>query len=165
MPPAPTACSAAPAHTSQVGTLHRRRAKIGSGVYGSRWRELLDRPTPGSWGAEVFHYGDAAAQLGHLRGQRYWQSMGAVYAAAHAATRPGGTLMVVLKDHIRDGQRVWTTDATIARCAHLGWRLTHRYARPLSQLSLWTRRRRERGQPIIDAEDSLVFHRLPLEGA
>jgi predicted RNA methylase len=124
---------------------------------GKRWQRFAEKPTPGSVGAMVFHYGTHEAQIGHFREKRYWQAMQQVYTHAHQSLRPGGYLMVVVKDHVLYGERVRTADRTVDLCQSLGFVLHTRHQRQLSTLSLWQRRRKEAGQPVIEEEDALIF--------
>jgi SAM-dependent methyltransferase len=122
-----------------------------------RWFKLAERPSAGAMGAVTFYYGRHPQQVGHLRGPRYWAAMAEVYGQARAALRPGGRLIVVVKDHIRGGRRIPTVEGTIALCEELGFVLAAHYRRRLAQLSLWQRRRKEARQPVVEEEDALVF--------
>ncbi len=126
-------------------------------TFDTRWQRLIEHPTQGSMGALAFHYGTHEAQIGHLRGMRYWQAMERVYTQAREALRPGGFMMVIIKDHIHHGQRVPTADLTIELCLHLGFALHVRHQRRVYPLSLWQRRRKEAGLPVVEEEDVLVF--------
>jgi hypothetical protein len=105
----------------------------------------------------VFHYGDHPAQLGAFRGKRYWTAMEAVYTQAYAALHRGGTMILVIKDHIRRGVHIQVADQTVALCESLGFVLVERHARLVHPLSLWQRRRKERGELIVEEEDALIF--------
>lgn len=133
--------------------------------YSKRWKELVAANGDQAGAAALFSfaYGDHPAQLGHLRGVRYWAAMEQVYSAARAALRSGGVLIVIIKDHIRDGQRVPVAEQTIACCEQLGFMLTDRHQRRVHPLSLWQRRRKEKGLPVVEEEDALVFKEA-LEG-
>jgi hypothetical protein len=85
--------------------------------------------------------------------------MQAVYEQAHEALHPGGKLILILKDHIKDGQRVPTVDLTIALCQGLGFHLAERFQRRVHPLSLWQRRRKEQGLPVVEEEDVLIFRK------
>jgi predicted RNA methylase len=122
-----------------------------------RWRQLFAGAHQGTLGALTFHYGAHPAQIGHLRGEQYWSEMTRVYTQARAALRPDGCMILVIKDHIRGGQRVCTADQTVALCESLGFRLAERHQRRVWPLSLWQRRRKEQGEPIVEEEDILVF--------
>lgn len=134
---------------AQDGTRHRR------------WRALAKQLGGGAHASLLFHYGEAEGQIGHLRGQRYWAAMEPIYRNAHAALVPGGQMILILKDHIRRGRRVAVVEQTIRLCERLGFVLTARHQRLLSpkDMALWTRRRAERGEPVVTEEDVLVFRR------
>lgn len=129
------------------------------GKRGARWRHLATKLESGSMASLVFHYGDHPAQIGPLRGARYWAAMEAVYTQAHASLRPGGKMILVIKDHIKKGVRVRVADQTAALCESLGFVLITRHARHVQQMSLWQRRRKERGDPVVEDESVLVFAR------
>lgn len=138
-----------------------RLAKLPS--YDKAWDRVL-RNVPndagmlsGAQAAFLMHYGQHPAQLGHLRNERYWRAMTAVYTQAQMALRPGGKLILVIKDHVKKGQRICVADQTVTLCESLGFTLIARHARHVHPLSLWQRRRKERGEPIVEDEDVLVF--------
>jgi hypothetical protein len=126
-----------------------------------RWLRLAHRPTAGVMGAVAFHNGTHPQQIGHFRGARYWQAMRCVYARAREALRSGGLLILIVKDHIAEGTRVPTVAMTCVLCEELGLRLVAHHQRQLTQLSLWQRRRKERGEPVIEEEDILVLQKGP----
>lgn len=125
--------------------------------YDRRWQHLVKHPTPGAMGAVTFHYGTHPDQIGHFRGERYWQAMRLIYAQAYTSLRPHGYLVLIVKDHIREGKRVATATTTISLCEELGFRLHVHHQRHLQTLSLWQRRRKERGEPVVEEEDILVL--------
>lgn len=144
-------------------TLPGRARALADGKLGERWRQFVAQPTPGADGAFRFHYGSHPAQIGHLRGETYWGAMADIYANARAALPDGGLMIVVIKDHIRAGQRVSIVDATVAQVLPIGFTLVDRHTRHLEQLSLWERRRKEQGIPVVEDEEALVFQRIPSE--
>jgi predicted RNA methylase len=157
----PYACETKRDPSARARMLLSRLERLGAQRlhYGDRWRLLAERGDhqAGAAGLFNFAYGSHPAQLGHLRGVRYWSEMEQVYARARAALRPGGKMILVIKDHIRDGQRIRVADETAQRCEALGFCLTARHARRVWPLSLWQRRRKEQGKPIVEDEDILVF--------
>jgi hypothetical protein len=154
----PYACRVATDANTRVGILPHRLRTAQSGN-SERWNQLLARHTPSTAGGMHFFYGSAAGQIGHLRGQRYWDAMLQVYQCAYAALPPRGLMIVVLKDHIARGNRVPICDETVQRCAALNFALVDRLARKLTFFALWARRRKERGEPVIEEEEALVFER------
>ncbi len=103
--------------------------------YDRRWQHLANHPTPGAMGAVAFHYGTHPDQIGHFRGERYWQAMRLIYAQAHTALRQYGHLVLIVKDHIREGKRVATAATTISLCEELGFKLHASHQRHLHTLS------------------------------
>lgn len=152
-PPYACAFSASPTAKGMIGQKMRRE---GEG-WSSRWAEVADRGDFGSTGALTAFYGSHPAQIGHLRSARYWDAMRTVYANARASLRPGGRMVLVIKDHIKNGERVTIADDTTALCVRLGFRLVEQHARRVYPLSLWQRRRKERGEPIVEDESVLVL--------
>lgn len=151
----PYGCSAST--TPQARRMLPYKLHQGLVSYRERWQRFLAQPNAGTMGAVVFHYGSHPAQIGPLRGVRYWQAMRMVYIQARVALRPDGYMMLIIKDHIRDGQRVPTANQTITLCETVGFRLVARHQRHVFPLSLWQRRRKERGEPVVEEEDILVF--------
>lgn len=134
-------------------------------VLDERWHQLHHHQSPGAMGALSFHYGTHPAQIGHFSGIRYYEAMSQIYARAKESLRIGGYLILILKDHIRDGKRVETTQETIDLCEGLGFVLHARHQRRVFPLSLWQRRRKEQGLPVVEEEDVLVFcHRTESVG-
>lgn len=153
----PYGCAASPTPNARRMLPYRLHAL--QVPYGERWQRFAEKPTAGSMGAVVFHYGTHPAQIGHLRGTRYWEAMRQVYTQAHAALRPSGFFILIVKDHIYQGQRVPTADSTVVMCQQIGFLLQVRYQRRVYPLSLWQRRRKETGLLVVEEEDILVFTR------
>lgn len=159
----PYACRASSNQTSRHYVSHKiyKLAKSEGVSYTDRWHRFANSPTGGSAGAMTFFYGEHPAQLGHFRGSAYWRAMERIYNQALSSLRPNGKMILVIKDHIRDRVRVPVADQTAALCETLGFALIARHARRVFPLSLWQRRRKERGEPIVEEEDVLVFEVRP----
>jgi tRNA G10 N-methylase Trm11 len=127
--------------------------------YGGQWRQMQQCPQRGAWGAYTFHYGQSEGQIGHFRGARYWTAMAQIYEQAYGALRPGGTMILVIKDHVQDGRHVPTAALTTQLCQTIGFVGLAHHRRRVWPLSLWQRRRREQGKLVIEVEDVLVFRR------
>jgi hypothetical protein len=155
----PYGCHAASNVNTRVGTLPHRIRALEDGLMGDRWRLFLEQQTAGSAGALRFFYGDHAAQIGHFRGARYLEEMRAIYRQAYQALQPGGRMIIIIKDHIRRRVHVRTAEQTAALCESLGFALQERHARQVYPLSLWQRRRKERGEMSIEHEVVLIFER------
>lgn len=153
----PYACAAAVNPTSKGMMPVDVRRRLSKVQYHEVWRKTLSGDSPGSNGYFMFWYGDSPDQVGHLRGGAYWIAMRDIYTQARVALRPGGYMILVIKDHIKRGQRVHVADETVMLCEGLGFQMVARHARRVWPLSLWQRRRKERGEPIVEDEAVLVF--------
>lgn len=142
----------------------KTRAMVEAGQLGEAWTRLQQRTSTGQAAAYLFWYGQHEAQMGHFTGGRYWQAMTDIYRNAYQALR-GGYMVLVIKDHIRKGQHVCVAGQTVRLCEELGFRLQERHYRRVHPLSLWQRRRKERGEPVIELEDVLVFRKAELWSA
>jgi hypothetical protein len=80
-----------------------------------------------------------------------------IYTQASASLRQHGYLILIVKGHIRGRKRMATVALTISVCEELGFRLYAHHQRHLQNLSLWQRRRKERGELVVEEEDILVF--------
>jgi predicted RNA methylase len=150
----PYGCRIAPKKNLRVGILEHRLRKIGPEKRDG-WLRVLNEDS-GAHGALLFHYGEHPGQIGHLRGEKYWTAMERVYTHAHAALR-GGYMVLIVKDHIRAGQRVRVVEQTSELCVRLGFDLVEKHERKVYPLSLWQRRRKERGEPVVEDESVLCF--------
>lgn len=155
----PYGCASSRNPNARKGVLTHAARKAASGVYSERWTELLANPNSAAVGAQLFYYGSHPDQIGHFRGSRYWEAMTDIYQQAHVSLCSGGYMVVVIKDHVRNGQRVNVAGDTISLCTSLGFSLYERHARQVYPLSLWQRRRKERGEPVVEDEDVLAFKR------
>lgn len=150
---------------SRRGYLSAKQAKLAKleGGFHRRWEQLFVQPeASGAVAGQIFRYGNHPAQIGHFRDRRYWDAMRAIYTNAHASLRRHGVMVLIIKDHIRNGRRVTVADDTVSLCENLGFCLDERHARHVWPLSLWQRRRKERGEPIVEEEDVLVFRKAVL---
>ncbi len=66
-------------------------------------------------------YGDTAGQIGQESSENYWSAMKQVYASVWQSLKPGGVLVVVIKDYCRAGKRVPLCDDTLTLLTHLGF--------------------------------------------
>jgi DNA modification methylase len=66
-------------------------------------------------------YGNTEGQIGNAKGETYWQAMDQVYRSCFQAIRPGGVLVLVVKDYCKGGKRVRLCDDTMRLCEHIGF--------------------------------------------
>ena len=66
-------------------------------------------------------YGDSEGQIGKERGETYWEAMDQVYRSCFQTIRPGGVIVLVVKDYCKDGKRVRLCDDTLRLLEHIGF--------------------------------------------
>jgi hypothetical protein len=106
-------------------------------------------------------YGGAQAQIGNmkLKDNSYQDACRAIYAALYDAILPGGVLVLVTGDYVRDTQVVDLAQITIDLCVEAGWTPLERWTGRKKRISFWRRYWAKKGHPQLDYEDVLVFCR------
>ncbi len=104
-------------------------------------------------------YAPSQDNLGNLKGPDYLSQMLLVYEQCHKALRPGGLMVLVTKNFIRDKQIVRLDSDTIALCEKAGFALVEKLQRKLTQQSFWRTIYQQKypDAPRIEYEDILVF--------
>jgi hypothetical protein len=126
--------------------------------FGHRWKRYLEDPTHASVAAG-FRYLGGQQNIGNKSGRNYWREMEAVYSRLINLLPSGGRLILVIKNHYRRGKLIDVVGQTITVVERIGAELAARHGRYIDNPSLWQRRRREQGLPIVDVEDVLVFQK------
>lgn len=121
-------------------------------------------------------YGKAQAQISGA-GETYWQAVAQVYAECFKAIKPGGVIVLVVKDYVKNKQIVPLCDDTARLLEHLGFVELERIHALLTtetthgdlfEGTVTTRRERKsffrrlaekKGSPPIDYEQVLIFRR------
>lgn len=106
-----------------------------------------------------FSYGDdqSTDNTGNKTGKNYWKDMRVIYANCLRVLPPSGLMIAVLKNSYRRAKLNDVTGQTISEVTALGAVLIARHGRLIDKPSIWLRRRKERGLPIVEVEDVLVF--------
>ena len=140
--------------------------------------QMIDKPAwlaGGSLGAkDTRNYSADRGNLGHARGARYREAMADVYAAAAAALKPGGFLVVVTKNLRAGGELHDLAGDTVELCQQTGLRYWQhvialhaaiRDSQLVPRPSFWqlstTRKALARGERLhlVCHEDVLVFRK------
>jgi DNA modification methylase len=140
--------------------------------------QMIDKPAwlaGGSLGAkDTRNYSADRGNLGHARGARYRDAMADVYAAAAAALKPGGFLVVVTKNLRAGGELHDLAGDTVELCQRTGLRYWQhvialhaaiRDSQLVPRPSFWqlstTRKALARGERLhlVCHEDVLVFRK------
>jgi len=115
------------------------------------------------WGETA--YGSRKANIGNLKAEEYQKAMSKVYASCYSALKPGGPLILVVKNFIRDKEVVRLDQITIQLCEEIGFTLSdHWYFKvPIKSFwkilyeQKWDEEKEGRPCPVINYEDVLIF--------
>ena len=109
-----------------------------------------------------WQYSDQQENIGNLKSGSYLEAMQQVYSECFKVLKPGGLLVLVLKNFIRQRQIVRLDLDTIKLCDSVGFTMVERLARRLTQQSFWRVIYRQKfpDAPTIHCEDVLVFEKV-----
>jgi DNA modification methylase len=158
------------AQSSERGLPHRRYDEVDAIITSPPYEEALSGggiAKHGKWGNPMLServYSKAVMRasepnIGNLKKQAYWDAMKAVYLECWRVLKPGGTMVLVLKDFTRDRQIVPLCDLTTEFVGGLGFSIKDRWARELYALSFWRTLMVAKGIPVPRTEEVLVFTR------
>lgn len=122
-------------------------------------------------------YGTSKGQIGQDAGETYWQAMNAVYSQCLLALKPDGVMAVVVKDYVKDKQRVPLCDQTLRLLEHIGFQsvcrihamlvkeqthagLFHDHVERRERKSFFRRLAEKKGSPRIDYEEVIVVRKV-----
>jgi DNA modification methylase len=123
------------------------------------------------------NYAATPGQIGQQSGDTYWAAVAAVYEQCRIVLKPGGMLVVVTKDYVRDKQRVPLCDDTWKLLGSLGFSPVERirahlvetdgqpglFGEPVTETkkrkSFFRQLAEDRGSPPIDYEEVLCVRR------
>lgn len=98
-----------------------RKSKAGVDV-----SQAINRGGPNSVLNQAQVYGQTAGQIGAESGETYWQAMAQVYTELHTVLKPGGVAAIVVKDYVRNKQRVPLCDQTAQLLEAVGFTVVER---------------------------------------
>lgn len=139
------------------GVSNERRARVGVEL-GKRWQRYIEQPNHASFAAG-FRYVGGRQNAGNKSGRNYWADMREIYARLAKLMPPGGLMILILKNHYRRGKLIDVVNRTVVELEKLGLSPVTRHARLIDNPSLWQRRRKEQGLPIVEVEDVLVYRK------
>ncbi len=147
-----------PPYGFKVGTQdswERRKQRLLSVDHDDRWHRKFGNAT-----ADKFRYAGGQGNTGNKSGRNYWADMQLIYGRLARLTPSGGLMILIIKNHFRRGTLIDIVGQTISEVQKLGFDIMGRHGRVIDNPSLWQRRRREQGLPIVEVEDVLVFRKV-----
>lgn len=108
---------------------------------------------------QPFNYSDSKDNIGNLKADSYLAAMLQVYQQCRKVLKPGGLMIVVTKNFIRNKQEVRLDEDTIRLCEQAGFKFVERHYRKLPAQSFWRviYQQKYPDAPVLDKEDILVF--------
>ena len=118
-----------------------------------------DRPTYKERLEQPRVYSNERDNIGNLKAESYLSAMLQVYRQCHSVLRPGGLLILVTKNFIRNKKEVRLDEDTMKLCDQAGFQFVERHYRKLSAQSFWRviYAQHYPSAPQLKYEDILVF--------
>lgn len=104
-------------------------------------------------------YSDDKSNIGNLKSQSYLDAMKIVYSECFKVLKPGGLMILVTKNFIRNQKEIRLDLDTIKLCEQSGFTFLDRWYRKLHAQSFWRiiYKKKFPDAPSLDFEDVLVF--------
>jgi len=108
---------------------------------------------------EGMRYSQSSENIGNLKSTSYLDAMLQVYRQCHAVLRPGGVMVLVTKNFIRDKKEIRLDLDTIKLCEAAGFTFQERFYRELPAQSFWRILYKQKypDAPELKYEDVLVL--------
>lgn len=132
----------------------KRKQRLLKVNHDARWWRKFKNAT-----SDKFCYEGGRQNSGNKSGRNYWNDMRQIYTRVIRLTPSGGLIILVVKNHYRRGGLIDVVNQTVTEVQSLGPALIAWHGRLIDNPSLWQRRRKEQGQPIVEVEDVLVFRK------
>jgi SAM-dependent methyltransferase len=97
------------------------------------------------------------AQLSTQDGETYAAAVLQVYRECYRVVRPGGVLVLVTGNYVRNGAIVDLAADTMRLAEAAGWTPVERWRHEKAGVSFWRRLHHKQGRPVVTHEDVLVF--------
>lgn len=107
----------------------------------------------------VGSYSEDMENIGNMKGSSYLQAMYQVYQQCYSVLKPGGIMVLITKNFIRDRKLVRLDRDTVKLCRRAGFTFKELYRRKLPAQSFWRiiYKQKYPEAPEINHEDILVW--------
>ena len=120
--------------------------------------EFLDNLSRETLGKGLQTYSKNPNNVGNLNEFLYHQKMERIYKKTFDSLPPGGTLTIIIKDHIDKGERMYLGERAKRDCVRAGYEEAGHY-KWLPPGTIYTSFMRARGDKVVDDEDIIVLRR------
>ena len=121
-------------------------------------KKQLDKLSAEMVGEGLLKYSSNPDNVGNLNEFLYHQKMERIYKKAFDSLPAGGTLSIIIKDHIEKGERAGLPERCTRDCLRLGFELIQTYYW-LPPGSAYTSFMRARGDLVVDEEAIIILRR------
>lgn len=130
----------------------------GIGHGGKRKKKAVER-SEGIWAQGRDSYSESKTNIGSLTGKTYLGEMLRVYRECFKVLKPGGLMILITKDFIRQKKRIRLGEDTIKLCQTAGFIFKEIYYRKIEHPSFWRILYQQKFPSVekIDSEDILVL--------
>jgi len=122
-------------------------------------KKKLDKLSAEMIGDGLLKYSKNPNNVGNLNEFLYHQKMERIYKKTFDSLPAGGTLSIILKDHVENGERAGLPERCTRDCLRLGFELINTYYW-LPPGSAYTSFMRARGDLVVD-EEAIIMLRRP----
>lgn len=120
----------------------------------------LDKLSSETLGEGMLKYSKSSNNIGNLNEFMYSQVMERIYKKTLESLPPGGTISIIIKDHIEKGERMYLGERANRDCVRAGYEEVDHF-RWLPPGTVYTSMMRARGDLVVDEEDIFIL-RKPL---
>jgi len=121
-------------------------------------KKTMDKFTLETLGTGILEYSKSPENVGNLNEFLYHQKMEIIYKKCYESLPPGGTLTIIIKDHMEKGKRVYIGERAKKDCIKLGFELAHHFKwEPPG--TAYISYRKARGETVVEDEDIIILRR------
>lgn len=121
-------------------------------------KKIMDKLSAETLGDGLLTYSQHMDNIGNLNEFLYHQKMERIYKKSFESLPVGGTLTIIIKDHIEGGKKAEMPQRAARDCQRAGFELLewHQWLPPGS---VYTSFKRARGDVVVDEEDIIILRR------
>jgi len=121
-------------------------------------RVFLDKLTRETLGEGMLKYSKHPNNIGNLNEFLYHQKMEIIYKKTFDSLPPNGTLTIIIKDHIKKGERMLLGERAKRDCVRIGYEVAGHY-KWLPPGTIYTSFMRARGDTVVDDENIICLRK------
>ena len=119
---------------------------------------ILDKLSRETMGEGLVTYSKHPDNIGNLNEFLYHQKMEIIYKKALQSLEPGGTLTIIIKDHIEGGKRVFLGERATRDCVRAGFEFVASW-KWLPPGSVYVGFMKARGDMVVEDEDIILLRK------